>query len=78
MEHLLHTYHNLLLTHVVVLAARYGGGRSGFPVIVMKNVALRIFYISDANERQNQLPIECNTIHAIFLLTVRRILMFLA
>ena len=36
---------------VVSRAARYGGGRSGFPDIVMKKFALRIFYISDANER---------------------------
>ena len=47
-----------------------------FPDIVMKNFALRIFYISDANERQNQVPLGCTTIHAIFLLTVRRIRMF--
>ena len=37
--------------------------------------ALRIFYISDANERPNQ-PLWCTTIHAIFLLTVRQIRMF--
>ena len=42
----------------------------------MKNFALRIFYISDANERQNQVPLGGTTIHAIFLLTVRRIPMF--
>ena len=61
---------------VVAQAARYGGARSGLPDIVMKNVALKISYISDANERQNQLPLGCITIHAIFLLTVRRIRMF--
>ena len=42
---------------VVARAARYGGDRSGFPDIVMKNFALRIFYISDANGRQNQIPL---------------------
>jgi len=25
----------------------------------MNNIALRIFYISDANERQNQVPLGC-------------------
>ena len=30
----------------------------------MKNFALRIFHISDANERQNELPLGCITIHA--------------
>ena len=43
----------------------------------MKKFALRIFYISDANERQNQLPLGCSTKHAIFLLTVRQIRIFL-
>ena len=47
-----------------------------FPDIVMKNFALRIFNISDANERQNQVPLGCTIIHAIFLLTVRRIRIF--
>ena len=47
-----------------------------FPDILMKNFALRIFYILDANERQNQVPLGCTTIHAIFLLTVRRIRIF--
>ena len=47
-----------------------------FQDIVMKNFALRIFYISDANERQNQVPLGCITIHDIFLLTVRRIQIF--
>ena len=61
---------------VVARAARYGGGWSGFPGIVMENFALRIFYISYANESQNQLPLGCSFIHAIFLLTVRRIWMF--
>ena len=42
----------------------------------MKNFALKIFYISDANERQNQVPLGCTTTHAIFLLTVRQIQMF--
>ena len=42
----------------------------------MKKFALRIFYILDANERQNQLALGCTTIHAIFLLAVRRIRMF--
>ena len=55
---------------VVARAARYGGGRSGFPDIVMKILFLRIFYISDANELQNQVPRGCTTIHAIFLITV--------
>ena len=66
----------LATTNVVVLATKYGDGRSGFPDIVMKNFALRIFYILDANECQNQVPLGCTTIHAIFLLTVRRIRMF--
>ena len=61
---------------VLARAARCGGDWSGFPDIVMKNFALKIFYISDANERQNQVPLWCTTIHAIFLLTVRRIRMF--
>ena len=43
---------------VVAQAARYGGGRYGFPDNVMKNFALRISYISDTNERQNQVPLE--------------------
>ena len=38
-----------------------------------KNFATRIFYISDANQRQNQVPLGCTTIYAIFLLMVRRI-----
>ena len=42
----------------------------------MKNFPLRIFYISYASEHENQLPLGCTTIHAIFLLTVRRIRMF--
>ena len=42
----------------------------------MKNFALRIFNIFHANERQNQVPLRRTTIHAIFLLTVRRIRMF--
>ena len=33
-------------------------------------------YFSYANEHQNQLTLGCSTIHAIFLLTVRRIWMF--
>ena len=47
-----------------------------FPDIVMKNFALRIFYIKDANERQNKLPLGYRTIHDIFLLTVRQIRIF--
>ena len=62
---------------VVARAARYGGNWSWFPDIVIKNFALRIFYILDANERQNQVLLGCTTIHAIFLLTtVRRFRMF--
>jgi len=42
----------------------------------MKNFALRIFYILDAYERQNQPLLGCSTMNAIFLLTVDRIGMF--
>ena len=31
----------------------------------MKNLALRIFCISDANKRQNQVSLGCTTIHAV-------------
>ena len=53
-------------------------GTSGFATTLVvvpghcdKNVSLRKFSISDANERQNQVLLGCNTIHVIFLLTVQ-------
>ena len=66
--------YNIVLNFKILVASPLHMQR--FPDIVMNNFDLRIFYISDANERQNQVPIGYTTIHAIFLLTVRRIQIF--
>ena len=44
----------------------------------MENFALKIFYFLDVNERQDKLSVGFSTIHAIFLLTVPRIGMFIS
>ena len=73
-------YKRYLLRVILITNLLYTSGFTTTLVVVPGhcNFALRIFYISDANERLNQVSQGCSTIHAIFLLTVRQIRMFLS